>query len=283
MMQVTALRFLAIFLFAAALAQTVPAQTAPAQSQTCKSITLDSTDGVVASPANHKVLIETDDIRVLEVTSAPHTAEKIHTHLRPAVMITDGFSTGSLIVEGQPPVMHRPSPDNKPRIVFLPPQSFHHAENLGDTPFHAIRIELKHPGCSFTGQPPAALDATDAVTAAPLSHKVLIDNADVRVLDVMVPPHTKEPMHTHVWPSVMYVYQNSTIRYSTPGNAGEPSVPPANWKPAPRLLKPEGLHSVENLGDTPYHAIRVEFKLASPDPSLAPSTPASAPASPAAP
>jgi len=273
MMQVTRFRLLALFFFAATLAQ----------SQTCKSIPLDATDGVVASPANHKVLIETDDIRVIEVTSAPHTAEKIHTHLRPAVMITDGFSTGSLIVEGQPPVMHGPSPNNKPRVVFLPPQSFHHAENLGDTPFHAIRIELKHPGCSLSGQPAAALDANDALTAAPLSHKVLLENADVRVLDVTVAPHTREPMHTHVWPSVMYAYQNSTMRYSTPTNAGEPSAPPPNSKPAPILLKPEGLHSVENLGDTTFHAIRVEFKLANPDSPLAPSTSASAPTTPAAP
>jgi hypothetical protein len=162
--------------------------------------------------------------------------------------------------------MHGPSPDNKPRVVFLQPQSFHHAENLGDTPFHAIRIELKHPGCGLSGQPAATLDATDAVTAASLSHKVLLENADVRVLDVTLAPRTQEPMHTHVWPSVMYVYQNSSIRYSTPTHTGEPSPPPANWKPAPSLLKPEGLHSVENLGDTPFHAIRVELKLANPDP-----------------
>jgi hypothetical protein len=249
------LRVFAIFLVAAA----------HALGQSCKTISLDATDGVVASPANHRVLMETEDIRVLEVRSAPHTAEKLHTHAYPAVMITDGFSTGSLIVEGQPPVMHGPPADNKPRVVFLPSQGLHHAENLGDTPFHAIRIELKHPGCSLSGRPPAALDATDAVAAAPVVHKVLFENADVRVLDVTVAPHTTESMHTHVWPSIMYVYQTTTIRYSTPGHAGEPKVPPANWKPAPRLLKPEGLHSVEDLGDTPFHAIRVELKLARPD------------------
>jgi hypothetical protein len=237
-----------------------------AQSQTCKSISLDPTDGVVASPANHKVLFETDDIRVLEVASAPHTAEKIHTHSLPAVMITDGFSTGSLTMTGQAPIMHVPPADNKPRVVFLQPQSLHHAENLGDTPFHAIRIELKHPGCSLSGQPAIALDATDAVAAAPLSHKVLLENADVRVLDVTVAPHTSEPMHTHVWPSVMYVYQAASIRYSTPTHTGEPSLPTPNWKPMPRLMRPEGLHSVENVGDTPFHAIRVELKLANPDP-----------------
>jgi hypothetical protein len=64
----------------------------------------------------------------------------------------------------------------------------------------------------------------------------------------------------------MYVYQAASIRYSTPTHIGEPSLAPPNWKPVPRLMKPEGLHSVENVGDTPFHAIRVEFKLANPDP-----------------
>ena len=46
--------------------------------------------------------------------------------------------------------------------------------------------------------------------------------------------------------------------YSTPGKADRVIVPPQEWKP-------EGMHAVENLGDTPAHAIRVELKLADPD------------------
>ena len=240
--------------------------TALAPAQTCTVLKPDAMDGVVASPANHKVLFETDDIRVLEVTSQPHTAEKLHTHALPAVMITDGFSTGSLTMEGQPPVMRSPPADTTtPRVVFLPSQTLHHAENLGDTPFHAIRIELKHPGCRLPGEPVIALDAADALTAAPRSHRVLFEDADVRVLAVTVAPHTAEPMHTHAWPSVMYVFQRSPIRYSTPTKAGQPGALSANWKPAPRLLAPEGLHSVENVGDVPFRAIRVEFKMANPN------------------
>ena len=128
------LRLLILFMVASALAQ----------AQTCKPIAPDATDGVVASPANHRILFETEDIRVLEITSAPHTAEKLHTHAMPAVMITDGFSTGTVTMEGKPPIQHAPPADGQPRVVFLPAQSWHHAENLGDTPFHGIRIELKH-------------------------------------------------------------------------------------------------------------------------------------------
>src|SRR5690348_13210843 len=42
----------------------------------------------------------------------------------------------------------------------------------------------------------------DAAKAAPNSHKVLFENAFVRVLEVTVPPAgVTEPMHHHRWPS----------------------------------------------------------------------------------
>jgi hypothetical protein len=42
----------------------------------------------------------------------------------------------------------------------------------------------------------------DAVQAAPESHKVLFENAFVRVLEVQVAPGVKEPMHHHRWRSI---------------------------------------------------------------------------------
>ena len=45
-------------------------------------------------------------------------------------------------------------------------------------------------------------DGYDAVQAAPDSHKVIFENALVRVLEVTVPPNGQtEPMHHHRWPS----------------------------------------------------------------------------------
>jgi len=45
----------------------------------------------------------------------------------------------------------------------------------------------------------------DATAAAPGNHKVLLENDEVRVLQVSVPPHTQEPMHTHRYPAVIYL------------------------------------------------------------------------------
>jgi hypothetical protein len=47
-------------------------------------------------------------------------------------------------------------------------------------------------------------DATDAVAAAPDHHKVILENDAVRVLEARVPLHSKEPPHTHPWPSVFF-------------------------------------------------------------------------------
>ena len=53
----------------------------------------------------------------------------------------------------------------------------------------------------------------DAIQAAPHSHKMLFENGDVRVLEVIIPPGEREPVHTHCTPSVMIVDGPAMIRY----------------------------------------------------------------------
>ena len=52
----------------------------------------------------------------------------------------------------------------------------------------------------------------DAVVAAPKSHRVLFENADVRVLEVTIAAGHREPEHTHRDPSVMVVDGPARIR-----------------------------------------------------------------------
>ncbi|OWK23117.1 hypothetical protein AJ87_41175 [Rhizobium yanglingense] len=46
-------------------------------------------DAVVAAPANHKVLFENDNLRVLEVTLKSDEEEPVHHHRWPSVFIFD--------------------------------------------------------------------------------------------------------------------------------------------------------------------------------------------------
>ncbi len=132
-------------------------------------------------------------------------------------------------------------------------------ENPGETKFHAIRVELKHPGCSLSGAPPAELGPMDAVVASPKNHTVLYEDADVRVLDVHSQPHTRETLHTHAWPGVFYVIQGIPTRYYTPAKM-DPPLRPA--PPAGKVIyaAAEGPHFVANEGDVPGDRLRIELK-----------------------
>jgi hypothetical protein len=105
-------------------------------------------------------------------------------------------------------------------------------------------------------------ETMDALIAAPASHRVLLDNDQVRVLDVEIQPGTREPEHTHQAPSIMIVdepariryYVGDTVRYESAPRSEPPAQRRVNW------LDPEGPHSVENIDQRRYHAIRVELR-----------------------
>ena len=111
-------------------------------------------------------------------------------------------------------------------------------------------------------------DELDAMTAAPKSHSVLFENELVRVLEVVIAPGEKEPAHTHRWPSVMMVDGPARIRYFDAAGKQVFETPADRVLAAsvlPERMGPEGLHAVENIDTTPFHAIRVEFKCAAPE------------------
>jgi hypothetical protein len=62
-------------------------------------------------------------------------------------------------------------------------------------------------------------DSLDATVAAPEHHEVLLENERVRVLDSRIRAGDTVPVHTHRWPSVLYILGTSDfIRYDSDGN-----------------------------------------------------------------
>jgi predicted metal-dependent enzyme (double-stranded beta helix superfamily) len=120
-------------------------------------------------------------------------------------------------------------------------------------------------------------DGYDGVQVAPNSHHVLFENAIVRVLEVTVPPGTKEPMHHHRWPSLFlywdtggrtahqrYYRADGTVRDNP---SRERPITEGRW--VVKWMEPEPMHSVENA-ETAESAltlpkkpptVRVEFKI----------------------
>ena len=97
----------------------------------------------------------------------------------------------------------------------------------------------------------------DATVAAPRNHKILFENDEVRVLEVTVAPGAREPLHVHRYPAVMYVDSSPhMIEHLQDGTSRDLGVrqPGAHWMPIAQG------HAMENVGDVPLHAIRVELK-----------------------
>lgn len=106
-------------------------------------------------------------------------------------------------------------------------------------------------------------DSLDAMIAAPRHHTLLMENERVRVLDTRIAPGEMVPIHTHRWPSVLYVLGWSNfVRRDADGavllDSRTVDSPPRErstlWVPP---LPP---HSLENVGQSEIHIISVELK-----------------------
>lgn len=102
----------------------------------------------------------------------------------------------------------------------------------------------------------------DALVAAPKHHALLFENDAVRVLDTRVVPGDMVPLHTHRWPSTLYLMSWSDfVRRDAVGavvvdsrTGKELQTGTAVWSPP---LKP---HTLENVGTSELRAISVEVK-----------------------
>ena len=106
-------------------------------------------------------------------------------------------------------------------------------------------------------------DSLDALIAAPDHHTLLFENERVRVLDTSIAPGDRTPVHTHRWPSALYILSWSPfVRYDDQGavlldSRTVPALatpPPAVWS-AP--LPP---HALENVGTAELRLISFEVK-----------------------
>jgi hypothetical protein len=111
----------------------------------------------------------------------------------------------------------------------------------------------------------------DAVQAAPDSHKVIYENALVRVLEVTIPPPGRsEPMHHHRWPSLFLDWdtggKTNHLRYHRPDGTVR-DIPskdnPAqlgHWRVS--WKDPEPMHSIETIEQfNSGKDLRVEIKV----------------------
>ena len=103
-------------------------------------------DAVISAPKNHKILLENERARVLEVTVLPNEIEPVH-HQWPSVLyimeagdFIDRDGEGNIIMDTR----QLPEPLVFPMTLWKEPEAPHSVENLSDTkPLRLIRVELK--------------------------------------------------------------------------------------------------------------------------------------------
>jgi quercetin dioxygenase-like cupin family protein len=105
----------------------------------------------------------------------------------------------------------------------------------------------------------ASMQAQDVIQVAGDSHKVLLENAQVRVLAVTIKPGQKAPMHSHP-ANVSYVLSDGKLRITMPDGKTvdkEPKAGTASWSEATT-------HAVENIGTGDFTQVQIELKNAGP-------------------
>ncbi|MEM0518222.1 MULTISPECIES: nuclear transport factor 2 family protein [Aequorivita] len=124
-------------------------------------------DAVIAAPKNHKILLENDKVRVLEVTLLPGEKEPLHHHQWPSTLyiisagdFIDYDSEGNMILDSR----KFPEQPTYPLTIFKNPEAPHQAENLSKTEtIKLIRVEMKN---GNTAQNIAAVDGLYKAFAA---------------------------------------------------------------------------------------------------------------------
>jgi quercetin dioxygenase-like cupin family protein len=106
-------------------------------------------------------------------------------------------------------------------------------------------------------------DQLEAMTAAPEHHEVLLENERVRVLDTLVAPGERTPVHAHSWPAALYVLSWSD--FVRRGPDGQVMADSRLWDDRPTAgqslwIPPLPAHSIENVGTDDLRLIAVELK-----------------------
>ena len=98
-----------------------------------------SLDPAVTNPDHYKVIFENDKVRVLEYNDQPGDMTTPHEHPDSVMYTLSSFRRR--LVSGE---MQRDVELETGTVGWLPAQQ-HHGENIGETPTHALFVELKSP------------------------------------------------------------------------------------------------------------------------------------------
>jgi mannose-6-phosphate isomerase-like protein (cupin superfamily) len=97
--------------------------------------------------------------------------------------------------------------------------------------------------------------AQDPTKVDPKHYKVLLDNAHLRIDDVMIKPGEKTPMHSHPGYAV-YALTGGNVKFTYPDG----KTRTVKVKAGQAIWRDGETHTSENIGKSDLHVIDIELK-----------------------
>jgi quercetin dioxygenase-like cupin family protein len=193
-------------------------------------------------------LLENDQVKVMRALEQTNGVGKFHKHDSNRVMVyLQSGKQRFTYQDGRKPETF----DWKAGQVVWSPAAGMHAGEVLDHPFNIIEVELKNKG---TDAPVTA--GRDPLKVSPKNYKVEFENPQVRVLRVMIPPHSSVPMHEHKLNRVTIFLSDQ--HFSAKDSTGK--VTTTDHKAGDIAWGGALEHAEQNLSDQPFEAVVVEVK-----------------------
>jgi quercetin dioxygenase-like cupin family protein len=202
-------------------------------------------DAYTVTGQEQTIIYKSDWVRVRRVIHQPGETAPMHEHKqRVSVYLTDA-------------TVRLTAPDGKSQDVHYTPGLVKWSEptrhvllNIGKTPVEVVEVEFLAPR---PATPQAFTD--DPVQQDPKHFKLEFENDRVRVYRYTLGPHETSAMHDHL-DRVAVRLKDYHARATRPDGATKETTA----KAGEAAFSPSIRHSVENLSDSPYEAISIEFK-----------------------
>ena len=200
------------------------------------------------SPDVYKVLLDNEDVKVLEVTFEPGQSDNMHDHYPVTFYLLQGGKAqvtlpDGTVNEGEFPTGFTGHNTEKVR---------HQVKNIGENTIKILLVERKksHP----TSESKEKLILPEEVS--PDVYQVILENDDVKVLNVTFAPGQGDNIHEHGVITYYGIKGGKLQNTLADGTVKEMEVPDGFVGHGNNIVK----HQMENVGDDTVKVIIVEHK-----------------------
>lgn len=203
----------------------------------------DLADPVVVSPEFHRVMLENDSVRVLNVRLQPGEKDKMHSHTSSAYFVLSGEKMRFHLDRSQ-----RDGDLKRGSVTLQGAIERHSVENIGESPINFVLFEHKAKRASETKGP-------DPVKESSAMYQEVDKSPRFRVLNVTIPPGETAAMHAH--PDSAYYSLGSTtgVWHAADGTTTDVVFRPSSAG----FFEATESHTLENTGTNPIRLLLFEL------------------------